>query len=81
MADTGTSEPARCLIEVSAGLLPGQADAEYTRRYAITSSEWEKAGDGKGLLLLEKYAMAHAYALSVLDPSRVNWVQVNWIWL
>ena len=33
-------ESARAAWEVTAGLIPGQAMPEYTRRWALTSSEW-----------------------------------------
>lgn len=73
---------ARVLLEVQAGLIPGQPEEQYTRRYGITADEWEgTAPEEQGLLLLERYAVAHAYALTLLDPSRVNWTRVDWIWL
>jgi hypothetical protein len=34
---------AKAAIEVTAGLIPGQAMSEYTRRWAITSDEWQFA--------------------------------------
>lgn len=34
-------ESARILIEVVAGIIPGQPEPQLTRRWAITSAEWE----------------------------------------
>jgi hypothetical protein len=36
-------ESAKVIIEVTAGLIPGQPEDEFTRRWAITSAEWELA--------------------------------------
>lgn len=35
-------ESARAAIEVTAGLIPGQAMPEYTRRWGITSANWHE---------------------------------------
>lgn len=71
----------RCIVEVSAGIIPGTAEDGFTKQYVITSDDWEAAGAEQGLLLLETYAKAMAYSMSILDPARVNWTQVNWIWM
>lgn len=80
-------ETARALLEVTAGILPGSAMPEYTRRFAITSREWQQAtdtGDGMGQseLLAARNGQAQGYAgLLMLQPDRVNWVRTDWIWL
>lgn len=80
-------ETARCLIEVTAGVIPERAEPEYTRQYAITSREWQKAREAdvvgyEQALLAEAAGKAQGYALLLmLQPDRVNWVRTNWIWL
>lgn len=72
---------ARCIIEVQAGLIPGQAMPEMTRRYSVSSNQWAEAGEGAAELLAERVGQAQGYAtLLMLSPQRVNWVRVDWIW-
>lgn len=87
-------EQARAAIEVTAGLIPGQPMDEFTRRWWITSEEWQAAGekdkelpqdhigqfDGNNLLT-DRQGPAMAYAqLLMLQPQVLNWVRVDWIW-
>lgn len=75
-------ESARVIIEVQAGVVPGTPEAEYTKRWAITSGEWEKAGDQASNLLAERNGQAQGYAgLLMLQPDRLNWVRVDWLWM
>lgn len=78
-------DTARCIIEVNAGLVHGKAEPEYTRRYSITSAEWNKARESKDSdaeisLLAERSGMAQGYA-SMLMLHSLNWVRVDWIWM
>lgn len=77
------SESARVLIEVLAGVIPGEPMPEYTRRIGITSAEWESAGsEGRGELLADRNGSAIGYAgWLMMQPDRVNWVRTDWIWL
>lgn len=80
------TESARVIIEVVAGLLPGKdPEIEFTRRYAITSKEWQDAADkpnGQSELLATVNGKAQGYAsLLMLQPDRLNWVRLDWIWL
>jgi hypothetical protein len=86
------TDAAKVLIEVQAGVIPGQPEPEYTRRWAITSAEWERAEqDDKEadeghrfacfLLLSFRAAEADEYARMLRDPSRFNWTRTEWIWL
>ena len=86
---------ARAIIEVTAGLVPGQPMPELTKRWAITSDEWheanqftpttpaeEYAAGPASTLLAERQGQAHGYAaLLMLQPDRYNWVRTDWIWL
>lgn len=77
-------DTARFAVEVQAGLLPGgNPDPEFTRRYVVTSAQWaeaESAGTSH-LLLAETNGKAQGYAaLLMLQPDRLNWVRVDWVW-
>lgn len=73
----------RYAVEVQAGLLPGIPEQEFTRRWFVTSEEWARAEqDGlEGLTAGgSPWAEAQLYAISILNPNRVNWVRVDWVW-
>lgn len=36
-------ESAKLIIEVTAGIIPGEPEESFTKRWAITSAEWENA--------------------------------------
>jgi hypothetical protein len=77
-----THERLRCSWEVVAGLVPGQADGEYSRQFSMTSSEWERES---GLaIFVEKAAAAQAWAhylqLLCSNGRAVNWTRVDFIW-
>lgn len=83
------SEPlhlARAAVEVTAGLIPSQPMPEYTRRWAVTSEEWQgledaSLGTSRVALLAERNGQALGYAaLLMASPHLVNWVRVDWIW-
>jgi hypothetical protein len=80
-------QEARALLEVTAGIIPGKAQPEYTRQYAITSAEWQKAREANVMgheqaLLAEAAGKAQGYAhLLMLQPNQINWVRVDWLWL
>lgn len=79
------ADSARVIVEVVAGLIPGQdPEPEYTRRWALTSEEWKAAGDAgkQGEALAELNGRAQGYAgMLMLQPDRLNWVRTDWIWL
>lgn len=78
------ADSARVIVEVVAGLIPQTPDPELTRRWAITSDEWDTAGpDGtQSELLAVLNGKAIGYAgLLMLQPDRLNWVRTDWIWL
>jgi hypothetical protein len=76
------SDNARVIVEVLAGLIPGQPEPEYTRRWELASIEWETAGPSQSETLAVLNGQAQGYAaLLMLQPDRLNWVRVDWIWL
>lgn len=75
-------EQARVLLEVTAGLIPGQAMPEYTRKWAISSKAWHDPSKDRGELLAEANGKMQGYAaLLMLQPDRLNWVRTDWIYL
>lgn len=86
------TESARLIVEVVAGLIPEQPEDEFTKRWAVTSTEWQAAietdkyaqeGDESAvwLLMTERAELADAYARELRNPNRLNWVRVDWVWL
>jgi len=72
---------ARLIIEVVAGLIPNTPDPRYTRRWGVTSEEWLNAED-EGMLLAERNGQAQGYAAwLMMQPDRLNWVRLDWIYL
>ncbi len=71
----------RFSIQVVAGVMPGVPDEEYTRRWTVSTSEWQKAVDehGFGELIARKAGEAAGYA-GLLYLQQVNWVSTEWIW-
>jgi len=65
----------KCSIVVMGGVLPGVADSKVTRTWNFTQKDLEnppKFIDGSGA--------AMNYAMHLQDPSRFNWVKLEWIW-
>jgi hypothetical protein len=89
---TSPGTRARCVWEVTAGVLPGHGEPEHTRRWCLTSETWEaesemseadfKAAhpDGKSTFLQFRDE-AFEYAARLHDPSYLNWVRVDWLWM
>jgi lysophospholipase L1-like esterase len=83
MSETATqAQTARCGVDVVAGVLPGQPMAEYTRQWFISSEEWSAdKGKNQATLLSDLAGRATAWGTYLmLQPDRVNWVKVEWIW-
>lgn len=82
---TGTG--VRIIIEVTAGLIPGQRMEKYTKQFIITSDAWYAQGayDGKQeeakLEILKIYGFAQEYARNLMNPQMLNWVNLNWLYL
>jgi hypothetical protein len=72
-------EAARCWWEVTAGIVPGEPMLEYTRRWGLTSGEWESPP--RVALYNAALVGALEYARYLMEPQRVNWVRLEWIWV
>lgn len=74
-------ESAKAIWEVKAGLIPGQPDERHTRRFGVTSRDWETGGPAT-LLHAWHEAVAYATWLQLLcaNGREVNWVRVDFVW-
>lgn len=83
-----TVQSVKLIVEVTAGLIPGEPEQEYTRRFTMTSAEWEEATQSRvapsahGELLAKLNGQALGYAgYLMLQPDRLNWVRTDWLWV
>lgn len=77
-------EAAKLIIEVLAGVIPGEPMPAYTRKWVWTSGDQARLEAGDREARQEYLTIAGAsreYAASLEDPRRVNWVRRDWIWL
>lgn len=71
-------EAARCVWEVTAGIIPGTAEPEFTKRFGMTSGDYESPYSSE--IFTSRMTEAVHYAQQLHDPNRFNWVRVDWIW-
>jgi hypothetical protein len=84
----------RCFWEVTAGVIPGHPMPELSKSWTITEEyvqtiremdeltqeQWmEHFPEGTKLFQFQQDALE--YARSLTDPSKVNWVKVEWVWV
>ena len=77
------AESARVIVEVTAGLIPGQPDDVHTRRFLLSPAQWDRldpAAQMEALALLNGRAQGYA-GLLALQPNALNWVRWEWIYL
>jgi hypothetical protein len=75
---------AKALFEVRAGVIPGEAMAEYTKQWGYTSDDYERDKDtprDQPTIFSKRLEEVHVYAMGLSNPFYVNWVRVDWIWL
>lgn len=74
----------RAHIEVFAGRTADEPVDRHTKRFVITSAEWQEAvrAGAEATLLAERQGEALGYAglLMLQTPFVLGWVQVQWIW-
>jgi hypothetical protein len=79
------ADSARVIVEVAAGLVPGQQEEEFTKRWMISSDDWHALDDApadQSALLAEVNGRATGYAgLLMLQPDKFNWVRTDWRWV
>jgi len=78
---------ARILIEVVAGIVPNTIMPEHTKQFSITSDVWYAQGEYEErkeeaqMEAMKIYGAALEYMRSMMNPQRVNWVRLEWIYL
>lgn len=81
---------AKAFFTVTAGIIPEVLDEALSRQWCYTSNDYEadKAAidamtsngpDGTWFVHYRNEAMA--YARDLMDPSRVNWVHLDFVWV
>jgi hypothetical protein len=68
--------PCRCYWVVEAGIIPGDPEPQFTKRFGVTQAEYERPGD----ITVSRMVEALEYARSLHEPQRLNWVNLQWIW-
>jgi len=74
---------ARCVWEVTGGLIPGEPAHEYTRRFGLTSEQWQGGRAGlEQFLKFEAEAAAYARHLQILCTvgRAVKWTRIDFRW-
>jgi len=75
------SESLRVAVDVEAGVLVGTPELEFTKRYYITSGDWNDPEADHAALLTEMVGKATGWATyCMLQPDRFNWVKTEWVW-
>ncbi len=78
-----------CQVVVTAGVIPGVAIQEYLKSWYWSSSDQEKMMQTEDAALQNEYRMkwiamqgeSREYAAALEDPSRVNWIRRDWMWM
>jgi hypothetical protein len=69
----------KLVIEIVAGIIPGEPIDKYTKRFTL-----DDAPD-RSERFMERYmevvGAAMIYQLSLQEPSVVNWVRSEWVWM
>lgn len=79
----------RCQVTVTAGVIPGVIEAEYTKVWSWTDSDQQNMMQMGDMGLQNEYRMkwiamqgeSREYAASLEDPRRVNWIHRDWMWM
>ena len=68
-------EATKCVIQVSAGVILGEAIPNLTRTWEVTQTDLDNPP-----IYLDKTGAAMNYAMSLQNPEKVNWVRFGWTW-
>lgn len=76
---------AKAAWEVRAGLVPGTALPEYTKRWSYTSADYESDGkhadEPQYMTLFNRMQFeAMSYHLQMSNPKLNNWAQLSFLW-
>lgn len=75
---------AKAFFEVTAGVIPGTPMPEYSKRWSYTDEDYGKDKEvppDQTTIFSTRLQEAHDYAMGLSNPTYVNWVRVDWIWV
>ncbi|HKX40908.1 MAG TPA: hypothetical protein VJO99_07105 [Burkholderiaceae bacterium] len=75
---------AKAFCVVTAGLIPGEPMAEFSRQWGYTSVDYDadrQRPEGTPSKFEQNCDEATKYARDLMDPSRLNWVKVEFVWV
>lgn len=82
--DTVSSEGGRLRVAwtVTAGIIPLQPLADYTRRWLLTSETYYAERERSSIETFIRYKIeAHDYARELENPGLLNWVNLEWVYV
>ena len=75
-------EALKCLIAVTAGLVPEEPLDEHSRFWSFTSEGVEKIqSDPNDHTYRDAMGAALNYAAYLQNPALTNWVKLEWTWV
>jgi len=79
---------AKAFFTVTAGIIPGTVDPQYTKHWGYTDLDFEddvkameKDPERRTSKFIERMDAAYFYARSITNPRAVNWVHVEFVWV
>lgn len=68
-------EGLRCSVVVSGGVVQGEPDLKLTRQWDFTQEDMDNPPT-----YIDRTGAAMNYAMSLQNPTQLNWVRFEWIW-
>lgn len=65
----------KCSVRVCAGIVPNEPVEELTREWSFTQEDLKNPP-----IYVDQTGAAMNYAMSLQNPTKVNWVRLDWIW-
>ena len=76
MKENTIMEALKCSVVVTAGIIIGEIIPKYTRVWNFTQKELDNPP-----IYIDSTGAAMNYAMSLQNPTEVNWVKFEWVWL
>ena len=74
----------KAIFTVTAGVIPREVVPEYTKRWTYDSEEYaqdSRTPQDQPTIFSQRLQEAHNYAMCLSNPTYVNWVRVDWLWV
>lgn len=68
-------EGLKCSVVVVGGIVPGEPIPSRTRQWDFTQKDMDNPPT-----YIDKTGAAMNYAMSLQNPTQLNWVRFEWIW-